>query len=55
MVADDLGRWVSFEEHNEQLLRMESQINALAVVLAQQQGRSATYWRDFARREAEKC
>jgi len=55
MVADDLGRWVSFEEHNEQLLRLERQLNALAVLLAQQQGRSVTYWRDFARREAEKC
>ena len=53
MVADNLGRWVSFEEHNEQLLRLERQLDALAVFLAQHQGRSVTYWREYARIETK--
>ncbi|MBE6441860.1 MAG: hypothetical protein E7022_05940 [Desulfovibrio desulfuricans] len=54
MVADDLGRWVTFVEHNKAVLELESQINALAYLLAQHQGRSSVYWRELARRELEK-
>ena len=55
MVADDLGRWVRFEDHNAECLRLESMVNALSMMLAQHQGRSSVYWREFARREMEKC
>ena len=53
MVMDDLGRWVRFEDHNRECLRLEAVINELSAMLSQRNGRSSVYWQEVARRAQE--